>query len=85
MSDFFLFNLSSITTNVVSSNPSHGMANSIQHYVMKFVSDLRQVGPISSTKKIDRHDKTEKLLKVALNTNVSCTIFFFLFVIYARF
>jgi hypothetical protein len=47
---------------------------SIQHYVIKFVSDLRQVGgflwvtPISSTNKTDRHDMTEILLKGALNT-----------------
>ena len=33
-----------VTTNVVSSNPAHGEVYSIQHYVMKFVSDLRQVG-----------------------------------------
>ena len=33
-----------ITTNVVSSNPAHGKVNSIKHYVIKFVSDLRQVG-----------------------------------------
>ena len=33
-----------ITTNVVSSNRVHGEAYSIQHYVIKFVSDLRQVG-----------------------------------------
>jgi hypothetical protein len=45
-----------------------------------FVSDLRQVGgflrvlrfppgpPVSSTNKADRHDITEILLKVALNT-----------------
>jgi hypothetical protein len=32
-----------ITTKVVSSNPAHGEVNSIQHYVIKFVSDLRQV------------------------------------------
>ena len=32
-----------ITTNVVSSNPLHGEVYSIQHYVIKFVSDLRQV------------------------------------------
>jgi hypothetical protein len=31
-------------TNVVSSNPVHGKVYSIQHYVLKFVSDLRQVG-----------------------------------------
>jgi hypothetical protein len=33
-----------ITTNVVSSNPAHGEVYSIQLYVIKFVSDLRQVG-----------------------------------------
>jgi len=32
-----------ITTNVVSSNPVHGDVYSIQYYVIKFVSDLRQV------------------------------------------
>jgi len=30
--------------NVVSSNPVHGEVYSIQYYVIKFVSDLRQVG-----------------------------------------
>ena len=43
----------------------------MQHYVMKFVSDLRQVSPgtpVSSTNKTDHHDITEILLKVALNT-----------------
>ena len=34
----------SITTNVVSSNPAHGEVYSIQHYVIKFVSDMWQVG-----------------------------------------
>ena len=33
-----------ITTNVVSSNPTHGEVYSIQNYVIKFVSDFRQVG-----------------------------------------
>jgi hypothetical protein len=32
------------TTKVVSSNPVHGEVYSIQHYLIKFVSDLRQVG-----------------------------------------
>jgi hypothetical protein len=32
------------TTKVVSSNPSDGEEYSIQHYVIKFVSDLQQVG-----------------------------------------
>jgi hypothetical protein len=44
--------------------------------VIKFVSDLRQVGgfllspgtPVSSINKTDHHDITEILLKVALNT-----------------
>jgi hypothetical protein len=33
-----------ITTNVVSSNPTHGEVFLIQHQVIKFVSDLRQIG-----------------------------------------
>jgi hypothetical protein len=45
----------------------------VQHCVIKFVSDLRQVGglpnpPVSSTNKTDRHDISEILLKVALST-----------------
>jgi hypothetical protein len=32
------------TTKVVSLNPAHGKVYSIQHYVTKFVSNLRQVG-----------------------------------------
>ena len=46
----------------------------VQHYAIKFVSDLRQVGgfspvpPVSSTYKTYRHDITEILLKVAINT-----------------
>ena len=32
-----------ITTNVVSSTPVHGKVYLIQHYVIKFISDLRQV------------------------------------------
>ena len=59
------------TTRVVKSNPVHGEVYSIQHYVIKFISDLRQVGawvspspPVSFTNKIDRYDITEILLKV---------------------
>ena len=65
-----------IATLVVSPNPTHGELYLIQHYVMKFVSDLRQVcdflrvlrfpPPIKLTAMI--HDTTEILLKVALNT-----------------
>jgi hypothetical protein len=53
-----------------------GEVYSIQHYMIKFASDLRQVGgflrvlrfppPI----KTDCHDITEMLLKVALNTTI---------------
>jgi hypothetical protein len=39
-----LVHLVPITTKVVSSNLVHGEVCSIQHYVIKFVSDLRQVG-----------------------------------------
>ena len=63
-----------ITTKVVSLNPAHGEVYPIQHNVIKFVSDLRQVGgfspgtPISSTNKTDRYGITEILLKVVINT-----------------
>jgi hypothetical protein len=32
------------TTHVVSSNPAHGEVHWIQHYAIKYVSDLRQIG-----------------------------------------
>ena len=60
-----------ITTKVVSSNPAGGGVYSIQHYVIKFVSDLQWFSPgtsVSSTNKTNRHDIPEILLKVALNT-----------------
>jgi len=34
----------SITTNGVSSNPANGEVYSIQHYAIKFISVLRQIG-----------------------------------------
>jgi hypothetical protein len=61
-----------IATKVVSSSPARGEVYLIQLYVIKFVSDLRQVGgffqgtPVFSTNKTDCH-KTEILLKVGLN------------------
>ena len=54
--------------------PRSGEVYSIQHYVIKFVSDLRQVGwfspgtSVTSTNKTYLHDITEILLIVALNT-----------------
>jgi hypothetical protein len=59
-------------TKVVSSNPVHGEVYSIQHYMIKFVSETRrwfsQGTSVSSTNKTDCHYITEILLKVALNT-----------------
>ena len=65
-----------ITTNVVSLNPTHVEVYSIQHYVIKFVSDLRQVGgllwalrfppPIKLTATIYI---TEIMLEMALTLN----------------
>ena len=52
-----------ITTNVVSSNCVHGKVYSIQHYVIKFVSDLRQVGGFLWV--LQFNDITEIVLKVA--------------------
>ena len=53
----------------------HGEVCSIQHYVIKFAGDLRQVVgflllvlQFTSTIKTDRHDITEILFKKALNT-----------------
>ena len=62
-----------ITTEVVSSYPAPGEVYSIQQYVIMFISDLRQVGGFLCVLRIppnktDRQDKTEILLKVALNT-----------------
>ena len=37
----------------VSSNPAHGEVYSIQHYVIKFVSDFRQVGGFEAIKPED--------------------------------
>jgi hypothetical protein len=55
-------------------NPAHGEVYSIQNYVIKCICDIRQVGgffsgyTVSSTNKTGRHDMTEILLKVVLNT-----------------
>ena len=49
-----------LPNNVLSSNPDHGEVHLIQHYVIKFVSDLRQVCGFQT----DRHYVNEILLKV---------------------
>ena len=53
-----------ITTNVVSSNPTHDEMYSIQRYVIKFVSELRQVCGFLQVLLFPPPIK----LKVALNT-----------------
>ena len=61
----------------VSSNPAHDEVYSIQHNVIKIVSNLQQDGGIwgysgfSSTNKTDHYAITEISLKVALNTITS--------------
>jgi hypothetical protein len=62
-----------IITKAVSSNPAEGEVYSIQHYVIKFASDLRQVGGFHWVLRFPPsitlcYKITEILLKVALNT-----------------
>jgi hypothetical protein len=60
-----------ITTNVVSLNPTHGEVYWIQHYVIKFVSDLRKVvGFLHVLLQYNWRysDIIEILLKVTLNS-----------------
>ena len=60
----------------VRSNPAHAEVYSIQHYVIKFVSDLRQVGGVlwvlrfspPILNKTHHHNIAEILLKVVFNT-----------------
>ena len=67
------------TSNVVSLDPADGKVYSIQHDVIKFEvcqwlaagqwsSPCTLCTSVSSTNKTDRHNITEILLKVALNT-----------------
>jgi hypothetical protein len=47
------------------------LGRGVRHHVIKFISDFatgQWFSPVSSTNKTDRHDITETLLKVALNT-----------------
>ena len=46
----------------------------VQHYVIKFVSDLQQVGGFLRVLWFPPHNITEILLKVALNTIKQATI-----------
>ena len=65
-----------IPAKAVSLNPAHGEMYSRQHYVIKFVSDLQQVGGIirvPSTNKTDIRSMTKILLKVAVNITTPST------------
>ena len=69
-----------ITTKVMRSNPAHDEVYSKQHYVVKYVSDLRQAGGFLRILRFpppqtDRHDITKILLKVALNTKTYIVTF----------
>ena len=65
----FLFEKQSVPITIKVLNPSHGEMYSIQHYVKKFVSDLRQVGSFLQVFRFPQPIKlTEILLKVVLNT-----------------
>jgi len=48
-----------ITTNVVSSNPDHSEVYSIQHYLIKFVSELRKAAVFSGFSSVSSINKTD--------------------------
>ena len=56
------------TTNIMSSNPAHGEVYSIQHYVIKLVSDFRQVGGFLRVHRFPPPKNLPLLLKVSLHT-----------------
>jgi hypothetical protein len=76
------------TTMVLNSNPVRGEVYSIQHYVIKIISDLRQIGgfspgaPVSCTNKTDHHDITDMLLKVLTTTSQTKSYFYSQFINY---
>ena len=57
-----------ISTNVMTSNPAHGDAYSIQHTVYDKVTCDGSVVSVTNINKSDRHDIAEILLKVTLST-----------------
>jgi hypothetical protein len=62
-----------ITSKVVSSNPAHDEVYSIHYILILAVICDRPVD--FSTNKTDRHDITEKLLKLVLNTITPITTY----------
>ena len=60
-----------ITTKVVSSNPAHGKVYSIQHYMIKFDSDLRLVSSFLRVLQLE-FVTTVSLLSVDLQASSIC-------------
>ena len=61
-----------ITIKVVSSNSLHGEVYSMQHYVIKFVSDLRQVGAFLCVRPRYNWDVVESGVKRHNPTIIKC-------------
>ena len=53
-----------ISTKIVSLNPIHSEVYSIQHYVIKFVSDLRQVCGVFRVESGIKHHKPNQTLLI---------------------
>ena len=64
----YLCNQCLLSLNVESSNPSRGDVHTIQHYVIKFVSDSRQISGFHRVLRTLHQYNWPPLLKVALNT-----------------
>jgi hypothetical protein len=65
--------ISAITNKVVSSNPVHGEVYSIQHYVIKLVKDLRQVGGFLRVLRFPPPIKLAATMKVSLYHGIFTT------------
>ena len=65
--------ISAITNKVVSSNPVHGEVYSIQHYVIKLVKDLRQVGGFLRVLRFPPPIKLTVTMKVSLYDGIFTT------------
>jgi hypothetical protein len=55
------------TTDVVSLNPVHGEEYSIQHYVIKIVSDLRQVRGFFHGTTVSSTNRTNLIINIQQN------------------
>jgi hypothetical protein len=60
-----------IITNVVSLHPANGKVYSIQHYVIKFVSDLQQVGNICILNQVKKEKQSMSTMENYLSENTN--------------